>query len=120
MPGTLLRRCATIAAAVAVAAAPGGMAAAASVPAQAVPYGTGCVWELGHQFYTDPPEIYAYDVLYCPTHTYDYPVSILKLENGTWVDVASGSGSTTYVCHGTTENEYQTSFNGVDFDEACG
>jgi hypothetical protein len=47
-----------------------------------------------------------------------FPVSIAKLENGTFVTVVSGEGFVSYTCQGTTKNEFQVL--GTNFYADCG
>jgi hypothetical protein len=44
-------------------------------------------------------------------------VTIFKLEGAAFVGVASGTGSATYTCHGSTENEFV--IGGHEFEAAC-
>jgi len=60
---------------------------------------------------TTPPMIVAdnQDVYDCSGEIIrvDLPASISKLESGTWVNVANGSGYAYYYCNGTADNQYE-------------
>jgi hypothetical protein len=116
MPGSLSGHWGKIAVAAALVTASGGTAVAAASPAAAYSY---CRSLYGYNFYTSPREIVAFYEIACPSGTNNEPDSISKLVDGTWKVVASGSGSVTYVCQGSAENEYETSTN-APFQEPCG
>jgi hypothetical protein len=65
-----------------------------------------------------PPEIVALNWEICDGFHVNFPAAIYKDESGTWVEVASGSGEASYVCNGTTENQYKNQ-SGVTITAPC-
>jgi hypothetical protein len=109
-----------VGAAVVLAAASGGITVAATPPAFAAAH--VCQNNSGYTLGTDPAEITAHWYHFCdPGGNSPEDVSISKDVNGTWVEVAEGSGTATYVCQGTAETQYSVQVYGsYGFFDDCG
>jgi hypothetical protein len=110
----MILRSRRLAVALAVALTAGGATVAVAGPAQAVPI--GCSPSFYHSYSVDPGvSITASYYMNCSTGEKPYPIAISK--NG--VEVATGAGTITYWCSGSTENDFAATGSG-SFEAACG
>lgn len=103
-------------------AAAAGVSMAAAPAASAAPAIQQCYYTGGTGYSTT--QINVQDVEHCPPFTYNLAVSIWQFSpNNTWVQVASGYGSVTYLCKGSTlRTHYETraaGFANDDFYDYC-
>ena len=114
-----LRRLARVGAAMALAAGSVtgtfGLGASAQASVHAAPAQCSKPLSLIHYYqYSTPPYVVAEHFEECslaqsvrPYFLVGLPVTIYKLESGTWVSVATGEEIAEYYCNGTTTNEYK-------------
>lgn len=105
--------------ALALALGSGAAVAASAAPAQARSLVGPCpgTW---YENVVDPGvSITAYHYYECPGPIPE-PISLDVLVGADWVAVATGTGSVTYTCSGSAENEYSVLQSGTTFEAACG
>jgi hypothetical protein len=113
----MLRKLCQFTAALALLVATTGGLMASATTAQAAP--RACGDEGGHALLQDPLRLYAYLDFSCNGKLTPVEMTISQLNSsGKWVIVASGDGTATYTCNGTTVREYNADVN--NFDEPCG
>lgn len=122
MSGRLMSNRSTLAAAVALVIAAGGVAVSTAAPASAAGDGSpGCSVSQGYTLLGGPPRISAHYSVTCEDRVGLGQISIARLVSGTWDTVATGTGALIYICKGSTEYEYVVVVGvNYEFEDACG